>query len=147
LLARLGGLRGLEGRLELLQPVVEVHLAAGQLAEPVHYLPRLALLLLALRELLLLGTGRALLLVAVLLVRQLELLELPLRRPRRVPPAPTLPAVAADDVELAVAQLQERLVGRLLGGQGRGERRDRRAADRLAQAGGRVLHEPGGLGE
>ena len=79
LLAGLRVLGGLEGRLQLLEPVVQVGLPLGQLAEPVEHLPRLALLLLALREPVLLEPGRALLLVAVLVVRQLELVELPLR--------------------------------------------------------------------
>ena len=79
-------LGGLEGRLQLLQAVVQVGLPLGQLVEPVEDLPRLALLLLLRRELL---PRPALLLEAVLLVGELELVELPLRcaAPEPRPPA------------------------------------------------------------
>src|SRR5206468_4288973 len=94
----------LEGRLQLLEPLVEVGLPLRQLLEPVDHLPRLLLFLLALRALILLGAGRALLLVAVLFVRQLELLELPIRRAAggRAGLA-ALARIAPDDVELAGA--------------------------------------------
>ena len=49
LLAGLLGLGGLEGRLQLLEPLVQVGLPLGQLAEAVEHLPVLALFLLALR--------------------------------------------------------------------------------------------------
>ncbi len=74
--AGLGRLGRLEGRLELLEPLVEVPLALGQLAEAVEDLPVLGLLALAL-GLVLLRTGGALLLESVLVGGQLELLELP----------------------------------------------------------------------
>ena len=67
--------RCFEGRLQLLQALVQVGLALGQLLEAVDDLPRLALLLLLLRELL---PRPALLLETILLVRELELIELPL---------------------------------------------------------------------
>ena len=68
-------LRRLEGRLQLLQTFVQVGLALGQLLEAADDLPRLALLLLLLRELL---PCPALLLEAILPVGELELIELPL---------------------------------------------------------------------
>ena len=52
-------LGGFEGRLELLEPVVQVGLALGELLEAVDHLARLALLLLALRSSSLLGRGGA----------------------------------------------------------------------------------------
>ena len=66
-----------EGRLQLLEPFVQVGLPLGELPEAVDDLPRLALFLLLLRELF--RPGPALLLEAVLVVRELELIELPLR--------------------------------------------------------------------
>src|SRR5262249_49848889 len=113
LLARLRRLGFLEGRLEFLEPVVEVHLPLGELLEPAGDLARLALLLFALR----LTAGTALFLVAVLVVGQLELIELPLRRPAsRVPPAlPALTVAVAGDLELTGAEFQQGLVGALLG--------------------------------
>ena len=106
--------------MQLLEPVVQVGLPLGQLAEPVEHLPRLALLLLALRELLLLGPGRPLLLVAVLVVRELELVELPLRRAAAEPRPPCrCRELLRIDLELPGAELEQGLVGGLLGGKRR----------------------------
>ena len=78
LLARLGRLGGLEGRLELLEPFVQVSWRWASSRSRLSTCRFSRLLALALRS----GsaaTGRALLLVAVLVGGQLELLELPLR--------------------------------------------------------------------
>ncbi len=145
LVVRLRVLGRFEGRLELLEALVQVALALRQLAEAVEHLVRLALLALALREPVLLGP--ALLLVAVLLVREFELLELPLRRPSRGAPAPApLPRVA-DDLELAGPQLEQRLVGGLLGDQRRRQRRDLRRLGRLREARLGAVHGLRGLVE
>src|SRR5262249_43978188 len=120
LLASLRGLGRFEGRLQLLQAVVQVGLPLGQLAEPTEHLPRRALLLLPPREPLLLAPGRALLLVAVLLVRQFELVELPLRHVASRGAASPVPPVAPDDLELPRAELEQGLIGGLLGDERRG---------------------------
>ena len=78
-LARRLRLGGLEGRLQLFEPIIHVVLPLGQLAQAIEDLPCFALFLFSLRELFLLGSGRALIFVAVFLVGELELLELPLR--------------------------------------------------------------------
>ena len=73
-----GRLGRLEGRLQLFEPLVHVGLALGQLAQPVKHLARFALFSFSLRQVLFLSAGRALLLVAVLIGVELELLKLPL---------------------------------------------------------------------
>src|SRR5439155_3870302 len=71
-LLALGLLPGLlEGGLQLAHLPVQVLLPLGQLAQPIEHLAGLALLALLLR-----GLGRALRLVAVLLVLQVEVVEL-----------------------------------------------------------------------
>ena len=159
------GLRlgGLEGRLQLFEPFVHVVLPLRQLAEAIEDLPCFTLFLLALRELFLLGPGRPLVFVAVFLVGELELLELPLRAvAARVSAAlPLLARVAANHLKLACAQLEQSLIGGLFGGQGRVEGRHRRLlghhsqlflgvfhrARRLLEVGlrRRVLQPPGKL--
>ena len=73
------GLGGLEGRLQFLEPIIDVILPLGELAQTVEDLIRFALLLLALRQICLLRSGCPLIFVAVFFVVELELLELPLR--------------------------------------------------------------------
>ena len=141
LLARLFVLGGFEGRLQFLEAVVQVALALGQLAQPVEHLARLALLLLAAREPVLVGSGRPLLFVAVLVVRELELLELPLRRAAAGSAALPLPRVVADHLELAGAELEQGLVGGLLGDERRAEGGEAWSIGRLGQPLLGVLHE------
>ena len=120
--SRLAGLGGLEGRLQFLQSFVQVALPLGQLAEAVEHLARSRAARCSVCDSCsLLGSGRALLLVAVFLVRELELLELPLRRAaaRASAALPLLARIVADDLEFPCAQLEQRLVGGLLGDQGR----------------------------
>ena len=78
-LASLRRLGGLEGRLQLFEPIIHVVLPLRELAKAIEDLPCFALFLFSLREPLLLGSGRALIFVAVFLVGELELLELSLR--------------------------------------------------------------------
>jgi hypothetical protein len=68
-LSCLGCFGGLEGRLELLEPLVQVGLALSQLAEPAEDLPQLGLFPLLLRLPLLLRPGCSLLLVSILIGR------------------------------------------------------------------------------
>ena len=79
LLARPAGLGGLEGRLQLFEPLVHVVLPLGQLAQAIEDLPVSRCSRSRCESLLLLGLGRALIFVAVFLVGELELLELSLR--------------------------------------------------------------------
>ncbi len=79
LFARLLGLGGFQSRLQLLHPFIQVGLSLSQLVKTVEHLARLLLFLFPFRSVLLLSPGRALFLVAVFIVRELELLELPLR--------------------------------------------------------------------
>ena len=131
------GLRlgGLEGRLQLFEPIIHVVLPLGELAQAIENLPGFALLLLSLREPFLLGSGRSLIFVAVFLVGELELLELPLRAvAARVAAAlPLLARVAANDLKFSCAQLEQGLIGRLLGGQGRVEACHRRLLGHFAE--------------
>ena len=124
--ARLLVLGGLESGLELLEPLVHIGLALGQLAQAAQDLARLALFLFLAGELLL-RTGRPLFLVAVLIVGELELLELALARTAA---ATAALAVAADDLKFAGPQLEQRLIRSLLGGQGRVQGLDCRLAPR-----------------
>ena len=132
-------LGGLEGRLQLLEPVVQVGLPLGQLAEPVEDLPRLALLG---RPRRLIRAGRPLLLVAVLVVRQLELVELPLRGAAAAA-APAAAGVVPGHLELPGAELEQGLVGGLLGGEAGSERGDGGPVGGLGQPRLGVLHRPG----
>ncbi len=120
-------LGGLEGRLQFLEPVIHVVLSLRELAQAIEHLTRFALLLLALREPLLLGPGRALIFVAVFLVGELELLELPLRTVAAGVSAclSLLARIAANDLEFACTQFEQGLIGGLFGGQGRSEARHR----------------------
>src|SRR5690242_19010746 len=68
LLARLFGFGGLEGRLKLLEAIVQIALALGQLAQAVEHLAALALLLLSVGEPVLVGPGRPLLFEPVLVI-------------------------------------------------------------------------------
>ena len=135
-------LGGLEGRLQLFEPIVHVVLPLGQLAQAIEDLAGFTLFSLALRELFLLGSGRALIFVAVFLVRELELLELSLRAVAAGVPAALLllARVVANHLEFACTQLEQSLVGRLFGGQGRVEGLHRRFLGDFSQLLLRVLH-------
>src|SRR5690606_26341409 len=102
--------RRLQRGLQLLDLLVQVFLPLRQLAQPVEHLPRLTLLRLLLRR-----GGRALLLVAVLFVGQLQLIQLLLRSIAAAPASSAAALLAADDVVLAGSQLQQRLIRGLLG--------------------------------
>ena len=138
LLAGLGRLGRLEGRLELLEPLVQVVLALGQLAEAVEHLAVLGLLALALGLVLLLRAGGALLFEAVLVVRQLELLELPLRTAARgCSGCGCCRELLRTTWNSRARSFEQGLVGRLLGGEGRRQGRDRRVRPRLGRAASR----------
>ena len=143
LLLGLSGLGRLERRLQFLEPLVDVRLALGQLAQPIEHLTRLTLLALSLREVLFPGPSRALLFVAVLIRRQLELLKLPLRHSASGAAAALLlaPRVISNHLEFPGAQLEQGLVGSLLGGKSRIERRDRRVVGNVRQAFLGILHQ------
>ncbi len=135
-------LGGLEGRLQLFEPIIHVVLPLRELAQSIEDLARFALFLFSLRQPFLLGSGRALIFVAVFLVGELELLELPLRAvAARVSAAlPLLPRVAANDLKFACTQLEQSLIGRLFGGQGRVEACHRRLLGHFSQVLFRIFH-------
>jgi len=107
--------RLLQGALEFLEPVVQILLAAGQLLQTIEHLqlfPALA------------RRGRLrlpLLFVTVLRLRQIHLVELALHR-LACGIAPLAPVAPAGDLVLMLLHPEQRLVSRLFGRQGLGQR-------------------------
>ena len=140
-LASLWRLGGLEGRLQLFNAIVHVVLPLCEFTKAIENLPSFALLLFSLREPFLLGSSRPLIFISVVLVGQLELLELSARLiAAGVATALPLPSVAANHLKFPRTQLQQSLIGRLLGRQGRIEAWHRRLLGNITQVLLRVFH-------
>ena len=132
--ALLGALCFLQRGLQLLEPLVDVLLAAREFLEPRQRLEFFAFL----------GRGHrlgfALVFVIVLVVAELELVELAL-----VAPAAAAGIARLRNIGLARLHAQQGLVGALSGGPRDGERLDVLRARRVLQAGARLFHEAGGV--
>ena len=132
-LAVLLRLRLLERGLEFLEAVVQILLPLGQFLETVDDLQ----LLLLFRGLL--RGGFPLVFVTVVGLFQVQLAGLALTALALLTPLPALPALLGD-VEFAGLQLEHRLQGGLLIGQGRGQRGQGIVDGRIAQLGAGLDH-------